>query len=263
MTPDIVADIGNTQVKWGVCGRDGITHMARLEATADAWEGGLAMWRRDFPDLLPNRPLSWAIAGVVPDTRRTIQSWIEARGDTAVVLRWYEQLPIDVRVDAPERVGIDRLLNAVAARGRSPGAPAVLIDIGSAVTVDWLDDDGAFQGGTIFPGFRLMARALRAHTAQLPLVRPPKDVPTPPGRDTTTAMQAGIAWAVAGGVFVVARQYLRRASGRRVVYLTGGDAPAFQGLLSDLAKDDEAFARLTLWPEQTLEGIRRSAEALA
>jgi type III pantothenate kinase len=263
MTPDIVVDIGNTQVKWGVCGRDGIRHMARLGATASAWEECLAMWRRELPDLLPHRTLSWAIADVVPDMRRTIQSWIETRGDTAVVLRSHEQLPIGVRVDAPERVGIDRLLNAVAARGRSPGVPAVLIDVGSAVTVDWLDETGAFRGGAIFPGFRLMARALRKHTAKLRLVRLPKTVPTLPGHDTTTAMQAGIAWAVAGGVFAVARQYLRQCTGRPVVYLTGGDAAAFRDLLADLGKDDPQFPALTVWPEQTLEGIRRSAEALA
>jgi type III pantothenate kinase len=263
MTPDIVVDIGNTQVKWGVCDREGVKHMARLDATATAWDDCLAMWRRELPDLLPNRPLSWAIAGVVPDTRRTIQSWIETRGDSAVVLRSYQQLPIEVRVDAPERVGIDRLLNAVAALCRSPGEPAVLIDIGSAVTVDWLDEAGAFQGGTIFPGFRLMARALRAHTAQLPLVRLPKEVPIPPGRDTTSAMQSGIACAVAGGVFAVARQYGQRASRRPIVCLTGGDAPTFRDLLVDLAKDDSQVPAPTLWPEQTLEGIRRSAEALA
>jgi type III pantothenate kinase len=263
MTPDIVVDIGNTQVKWGVCGRDGIRHMARLDATASAWEDCLAMWRRELPELLPNRPLSWAIADVVPDMRRTIQSWIETRGDTAVVLRSYEQLPVEVKVDAPERVGIDRLLNAVAARGRSPGVPAVLIDIGSAVTVDWLDETGSFRGGAIFPGFRLMARALRKHTAKLPLVRLPKSVPPLPAVNTTTAMQAGIACAVAGGVFAVARQYLRQSTGRLVVYLTGGDAAAFRDLLADLVKDDPQFPALEVWPEQTLEGIRRSAEALA
>jgi len=262
MTPDIVVDIGNTQVKWGVCGRDGIKHLARLEATASAWEQCLAMWRRELPELLPNCPLSWAIADVVPDMRRVMQSWVETRGDTAVVLRSHEQLPIEVKVDAPDRVGIDRLLNAVAARGRSPGVPAVLIDVGSAVTVDWLDEAGAFQGGAIFPGFRLMARALRAHTAKLPLVRIPKRVPMLPAPDTTTAIQAGIASAVAGGVFAVARQYLRQASGRPIVYLTGGDAAAFQELLVVLAKDDPQFPALTVWPEQTLEGIRRSAEAL-
>jgi type III pantothenate kinase len=179
------------------------------------------------------------------------------------VLRSYRELPIDVKVEAPERVGIDRLLNAVAARGRSPGVPAVLIDIGSAVTVDWLDEAGAFRGGAIFPGSRLMARALRAHTAKLPLVRLPKELPEPPGQDTTTAMQTGIASAVAGGVFAVARQYLRRSSGRPVVYLTGGDAPVFRPLLEELVKDDLQFPPPTVWPEQTLEGIRRSAEALA
>src|SRR5262249_62072405 len=96
-------------------------------------------------------PVSWSIADVVPEMRRTIQSWIDARGDAAVVLRSYRQLPIEVGVEGPEQVGIDRLLNAVAARGRSPGAAAVLIDIGSAVTVDWLGQGGAFSGRAEIP----------------------------------------------------------------------------------------------------------------
>src|SRR5439155_15587016 len=104
---------------------------------------------------------------------------------------------------------------------------------------------GGSQGGAIFPGFRLMAPALRVHTAKLPLVRLGKDLPKPPGRDTTAAMQTGIAWAIAGGVFTVTRQYLRRATGQPVVYLTGGDAPAFRDLLADLAKDEAQFPAVT------------------
>ena len=76
-------------------------------------------------------------------------------------------------------------------------------------------------------------------------------------------MQTGIAWAVAGGVFAVARQYLRQASGPIVVYLTGGDAERFRDPLAELAKDDGQFPVPIVWAEQTLEGIRRSAEALA
>jgi hypothetical protein len=76
-------------------------------------------------------------------------------------------------------------------------------------------------------------------------------------------MQAGIAWAVAGGVFAVTCQYLRRSNGRTDIYITGGDAPTFRDLLAKLVGNDLQFPALTEWPEQTLEGIRRSAEALA
>ena len=80
-------------------------------------------------------------------------------------------MPLEVELEHPDKVGIDRLLNAVAAnRRRQEHVAAILVDAGSAVTVDYLDGNGVFRGGAIFPGFRLMARALHDYTALLPIV---------------------------------------------------------------------------------------------
>src|SRR5207253_1387552 len=51
MTPDIVVDIGNTHIKWGLCGPDGIRNMARLDAKPRAWDDCLTLWRREYSDL--------------------------------------------------------------------------------------------------------------------------------------------------------------------------------------------------------------------
>src|SRR5262249_23797237 len=138
-------------------------------------------------------------------------------------------LPLEVRLSHPERVGIDRLLNAVALRKRLPfPAPAVLVDAGSAVTVDWVDATGAFCGGAIFPGMRLMARALHDYTALLPEIATPMSAPALPGTTTPDAMSAGIYWATAGGIRSLCQQLGRLAGegGRPRIFLTGGDAPA-------------------------------------
>src|SRR5205807_1116 len=111
-----------------------------------------------------------------------------------------EHLPLLVGVGYPERVGIDRLLNAVAAKDRiKRSVPLLLIDAGTAITVDRVNADGVFEGGAILPGLRLMAQALHDHTALLPRVVI-ADVPTVPGRDTESAIQAGVYWAAAGGI---------------------------------------------------------------
>ena len=164
------------------------------------------------------------------------------------------QLPLAVPLAHPEYVGIDRLLNAVAAKRRlPPGRPAVLVDAGSAVTVDWLDEMHAFRGGSIFPGVRLMAKALNDYTALLPLVTVAEPIPPLPAGDTLGAMQAGIFHATVGGIERIVR-HLSQA-GSQEVFVTGGDAELLHAAL--------AGPPPILWPTQTLEGILSSAEVLS
>src|SRR5439155_7216380 len=150
--------------------------------------------------------------------------------------------------------------NAVAAKNRvQRKVSIIIIDAGSAVTVDWVDDDGAFRGGAIFPGLQLMAKALHDYTAALPLVQirtdPPSMWPSLPSTFTDSAIKGGIFWAVAGGIKAVTRQLMANANALRhhVIYLTGGDAKMLATVLD---------AEVELWPSMTLEGIRIAAEAL-
>src|SRR5262249_39329320 len=137
-------------------------------------------------------PSRWAIAGVHPARRDQLADWLCRRGDEVHFFDDPSLLPLRVLLERPDRVGIDRLLDAVAANSRRvPGVPAVVIDVGTAVTVDWLDGTGAFRGGAILPGLRLMAHALHDYTALLPLVEAPRRMPVLPGNATTPAIEAG------------------------------------------------------------------------
>src|SRR5439155_21245354 len=121
-----------------------------------------------------------------------------------------QMLPITNDVVKPEHVGIDRLLNAVAARNRLMAAKSiVIIDAGSAVTVDWVDKDGVFRGGAIFPGLQMMAKALHDYTAALPMVEDNRSTPRHilPGNSTESAIRGGVFWAVAGGIRALTRLY--------------------------------------------------------
>ncbi len=132
----------------------------------------------------------------------------------------------------------------------------MIADAGSAVTVDLVDASGAFAGGAIVPGLRLMAKALHEYTALLPLVDPPMPeggaTPPLPGTTTTSAIEAGIFWALSGGVEAILREYRRLCGCSVEVFLTGGDGPLLSAVLPDAH----------LWPAMTLEGIRLSAEAM-
>ncbi len=266
MKPFAVADVGNSRVKWGLCAADGsrVVETASLANDEQAWDEQLARWTparsaSEGVHVEPSPALraGWVLAGVHPDSCSRLETWLRGLGERVRVLRRAADLPLTVDVVAPDRVGIDRLLDAVAAKRRlSAGEPAVLVDAGSAVTVDWIDERHVFRGGTIFPGLRLMAQVLHDHTALLPLVSvpdPPPDVPAP---DTIPAIQAGILHAVAGGIERIARHLAGQCAVLPHIFVTGGDAP----LLCRTLAPDLSFVH---WPAMTLEGILAAAESLS
>jgi type III pantothenate kinase len=243
MRPTLVADIGNSRIKWGRCNGSAVVETASLPPNdPPAWEQQLERWQCSAPQ-------SWAIADVIPARCDHFSRWAKARGHHILLLEFRRHLPLPVEVPHPENVGMDRLLNAVAAKGRS--VPAVIVDAGSAVTVDWVDKEGAFRGGAIFPGIRMMALALKEHTALLPRVEISSPPPPMPADSTTSAIHAGIFAAVSGGIRDLTVQLVRSSPGSCTCFLTGGDAPLLQPVLGGI-----------LWPEMTLEGIRIAAESL-
>jgi len=129
-----------------------------------------------------------ACASVVPVLTAALGRMADAR---LIPLRLATagHLPLPVRLDRPSDVGADRLVNALAAT-RLYGAPAVIADVGTAITVDAVARDGAFLGGAIAAGPELGLRALAEGTAalpQVPLAEPPRAI----GRDTVDALRVG------------------------------------------------------------------------
>jgi type III pantothenate kinase len=248
MKPHVVADIGNTRIKWGRCSPDGVSEMASLPPD------DVAAWQEQFDGWQLALGSQWVIAGVHPARRAALADWLWQRHQQVRIVTEPRELPLQTRLEQPEKAGIDRLLDAVAAnRRRTPGNSAVIVDAGSAVTVDWLDTTGAFAGGAILPGFRLMAKALHDYTALLPSIEPPRDVPIIPATATIAAMEAGIFWSVAGAIEKMIGAYRTRSPQQLEVFLTGGDAAMLQRVLPGSV----------LWPAMTLEGLRWTAETLS
>jgi type III pantothenate kinase len=240
VNPDFVVDIGNTRIKWGKCSAAAVEKVVSLPSDDPAaWKTQLQGW-----SILDKK--SWVVSGVNPKTRTALIDWLRTQRQDVLLLDDPAQLPLRVKLERPDHVGVDRLLNAVAAKSRRPeGTPAVLIDAGSAVTVDWLDEEGAFCGGAIFPGLRLMTMALHSYTALLPLVKIDKPSPALPARATPDAVEAGVYWTVVGGInTIVARM---AGTAQPLVFLAGGDA----GLLAPGMERPSQ-----VWSEMTLEGIR-------
>jgi type III pantothenate kinase len=251
VTPDVVADIGNSRMKIGWCRDNAVVAVSSL-ATDDpaSWDCAI--------DLALDPPIRWAVASVHPERLGQFLAWAAARGDEVAVIDNVRQLPLRVEVDEPDRVGIDRLLNAVSlARKLPPATAGIIIDVGTAVTVDLLDERHVFVGGAILPGPRLMFESLHRQTAKLPLIDLHR-VPShdPPGRNTRDAMTAGVMAAILGAADLLVREYAGGCRNPPWVVMTGGAL----GVLADYHFEgiDNTMTDSTL----TLDGIRIAAGEL-
>jgi type III pantothenate kinase len=155
----------------------------------------------------------------------------------------------DIRVDAPNEVGADRLLNALAAHHHYRG-PLIVIDFGTATTFDVVEGDGAYIGGVIAPGINLSVEALHRAAARLPRIgigRPQAAI----GRNTVAAMQSGIYWGYVGLIEGIVARIRAEHGGSLKVIGTGGLAPLFAEGTMVIENTDADI---------TLEGLRLLAE---
>jgi type III pantothenate kinase len=183
-----------------------------------AWLDGLAAAQRDQRSRLCG-DATWWVSSVNWPLAASFSSAVKRVGAGSVHKLSAADLPLEVRLDEPDRVGIDRLLAAVAAnRLRSPERPAVVVDLGSAITVDLVAADGVFEGGAILPGIAMAARALADQTDALPR-SPIAELTTPPppiGTSTLAAIESGLFWGAIGAVRELARQYEAQGRARGV-----------------------------------------------
>lgn len=208
-----------------------------------------------------DKALSWWVSTVNRAASGPLHDAVALRFSAqAVTNRWrildHEQIPLKTEVDCPERLGIDRLVSAYAASNRYT-APLVVVDAGSAVTVDWIrrESDGTpvFAGGAILPGIRLQHSALAAGTEGLrsPADNCPADNSAQsagkaetgelgtidaikPGTNTQQAIRLGILAAVVGGVDRLANEYFSLAQSlpkSPLLVVTGGDGPRISASL--------------------------------
>ena len=130
-------------------------------------------------------------------------------------------LPLEVNYRTPQTLGSDRIAAAVGAWSEAPGRNILVIDAGSAITIDFVSKDGKYNGGNIAPGIKMRLRALHEYTDRLPMVE--KDGETPAiGYDTETAIRSG----VINGICHEIEGYINEFKQKYcdvLVFLTGGD----------------------------------------
>jgi type III pantothenate kinase len=232
--PLIAVDIGNTRLKLGYFAPEG--SRGSLPEPSRTLSIGIAHLDSIGPWLAPTRvsDCRWLVGSVQRQYTTQLLGWLRAHDPVpTVTLLKADDLPLRLAVPRPAAVGIDRLLGAVGANAlRAPGRPAVVVDLGTAITVDRIGPDGAFEGGAIFPGIGMAARALHEFTDLLPLVDMTElaEPPPPLGTDTDAALRSGLFWGAVGGIRELAARL--SADDQALVFLTGGAAPQVAHLIA-------------------------------
>lgn len=162
------------------------------------------------------------IASVVPDLCTEVCGIIEKSGIKPVIITQKGHNVIPVKVDYPDKVGIDRLLAARAA-WEFEKKGVIVVDAGTAVTVDYVDENGVFQGGAIMPGRKLWLKSLSLNTAQLPLIDLDSSAKTPVGKNTEEAILAGVSFGFFGAVNNLIKEQLKISGEKTRVVVSGGD----------------------------------------
>jgi type III pantothenate kinase len=217
----VAIDVGNTNIKFSLVDDGEALTMGSTPTPSSDVDAAVETWLGGIVDGQPDSEL--VVVSVVPEVTRALRDAAALRG-LAMLVADESTIPIEIRVDNPAAVGDDRLINAYAAL-RFHGAPAIVVDMGTATTFDVVAADGAFIGGAIAAGAGLGIRALANGTAQLPnvpLVMPPTAI----GGDTVSAMQSGAVIGHTGLVHVLIQamtaQMTSAGGPKPKVILTGG-----------------------------------------
>jgi type III pantothenate kinase len=143
-----------------------------------------------------------------------------------VVLTDKTNLPISLeKYKTPETLGADRIANAVAGYSLAKQQNTLIVDIGTCVKFDFVDDKGNYQGGSISPGMLMRFKAMHDYTGQLPLIDSPEDTDLI-GQSTFESMNTGVMVGMNAEIDGMIGLYSQKFT-PLTIFLTGGDHKRF------------------------------------
>ena len=220
----LAIDIGNTNIVIGCLKDDEIVFKARIATdrtrTSDQYGveiknmlEAFGVSREDIDDCI--------IASVVPPVFNSVQTGVlKVIGKQPMVIGPGLKTGLNIHVDIPSQVGSDLIVAAVAALAEYP-APLVLIDLGTATTIEVIEPENVFIGGLIFPGVMVSLDSLSSHAAQLPgisLDKPKKVI----GMNTVDCMRSGIMYGTAAMLDGLIDRIAEELGHESTIIATGG-----------------------------------------
>lgn len=240
----LLFDIGNTNTHVGLADQRCVRRQIDI-ATAD-WRNGKAA--RKLKRFIGKAAIDAAsLCSVVPGTTPLVVQHVrEAFSLPTLVLTYKTLRLVGLDYPHPETIGPDRLANAAAAMARF-GAPAVVVDFGTAVTFDVINSAGNYVGGIIAPGLAAMTDYLHERTALLPRIKI-REISSAIGKSTEEAMLVGAVHGYRGLVRELIMELKRELNARKLpVIATGGYAKLIAAKLPEITVVDPAL---------TLDGLR-------
>ena len=237
----LLIDNSNTRTKFALGDENGLLEWRGVLATAEISPETLEGLVGDVPYA------AVLIGSVVPEKREILRSFFEGKAPVHV-LGHRSPLGIGIDYPLPEQIGADRLANAIGVFERH-GAPAIVIDFGTAVTFDIVSGAPAYCGGVIAPGLGAMSGYLSRKTALLPeieLTEPESAI----GKSTVHAMQAGAVFGYRGLVKGILEKICSELPEAPRIVATGGDAALIAKGLPEIGRVDA---------DLTLDGLRHVA----
>jgi len=245
----LAIDIGNTNIAIGVFEDEKLRATWRLGTDVHKLEDEYASV---FLNLLSLKGLAFAdidcaiISSSVPPLVTVFEGLCQRYFEVSpMIVGPGTKTGVRISIDNPREVGADRVVNAAAGH-RLYGGPLIVIDFGTATTLDAVSEEGDYLGGAIAPGIGISAEALFEHAAKLPrveLVRPQKAI----GRNTVSAMQSGIIFGYVGLIEGIVARMRKELGGTAKVIATGG-------LADVICRETDIVDALE--PDLTLVGLR-------
>lgn len=243
----LALDVGNTTINVGLFRGSRLLKSRRIATPARSSASSLAGPLRALLRKLHAGPVGAAVvSSVVPHAtaalKRVLPKLLQVK---PLIVGEDLRAPVRNRYRVPSQVGQDRLVNAAAAFFLY-GGPAIVVDFGTAVTVDLVSGRGAYLGGVIAPGMGISLKALVDRTALLPKIEmtPPRELL---GRDTRQSMRSGLFHGYGALCDGLVRRLKRRYAPRARVIATGGHAALIRPYCRTIQ---------ILRPDLTLRGLR-------
>lgn len=239
----LAIDIGNTAVKLGLFEGLQLRESFRLSTIRRRSADEYVVFLKGLFD--PGTVHAAIAASVVPPVTENIEEALQKVFQfSCIFVDPVETELMPLNVDYPAEVGVDRVVNAYCAM-KLYAVPLIVIDFGTATTLDAVSTEGAYEGGAIAPGVEISAEALFEQTAMLPRIRLRK-VSRKIGKNTREAMQIGLYEGLVGQVEAVVARFRRELGQEAQVIATGG-------LAKKIASDCKCIQKVE--PDLSLKGL--------
>lgn len=137
-------------------------------------------------------------------------------------VKYHKNLPVNIRYENPDTLGADRIANLLYSLKKYRKENVIIIDAGTAITIDILSSEKEFVGGFILPGVMTQMNSLHENTSELPLVDYDADLVTFPPSSTQSAIVSGVYYEIAGGISFIIEQLRRKYPDNKRILTCGG-----------------------------------------